>query len=162
MILMQRYVPLLNLLYRTVVFAEGLFGTRSEGAQAIVLKDGQVLLIRTTYRPHWEFPGGKARKGEAPEMAAVRETKEEAYVFIRKLERKLGVYTQENLRRKVTIHVYVAQDWEELPLWRPNLEIAERRFFPLNDLPPDLSSPTKLRLEEFLSGKTHEFSGAWR
>lgn len=159
---MGRYAPTLNLLYRAAVFAEGVLGREITGVQAIVLKNDHVLLIRTTYRPHWELPGGKARKGEAPEVAVVRETKEEAAVFIRKLHRKLGVYDDNRMRRKVTIHVYIAADWEELDLWRPSYEIAERKFFPIDQLPDDLSYPTKVRLHEYLSGTYNEFSGPWR
>lgn len=158
---MDRYVPSLNLLYRALIFTEGVLGKHVEGAQAMVLKKDRILLIRTTYRPHWEFPGGKMEKGEAPEAAVVRETKEEASVFIRKLERKLGTYTNERMRRKDIIHVYVAGEWEERDLWRPSYEIAERQFFPLDQLPEDLSYPTKLRIEEYRSGHPHEFIGAW-
>ena len=158
---MERYVPSLNLLYRALVFTEGVLGRHVEGAQAMVLKDDHVLLVRTTYRPHWELPGGKTRRGEAPEAAVVRETKEEAAIFIRKLERKLGTYAHHTLRRKATIHVYIVRDWEELDLWRPNFEIAERRFFPFEALPADISIPTQLRLEEYRSGLPQEFSGVW-
>lgn len=144
-----------------MVFFEGMIGLSMHGAQAIVRKDDSVLMVRTRYRPYWEFPGGKAERYEAPEMAAIRETKEEARVFIKSFDRKLGTYTNNYLKRRVTIHVYIADEWEELDLWAPNMEIAERKFFPLNDLPPDISPSTMKRIEEYMTPSAREFSGIW-
>lgn len=158
---MKSYSPMLNLLYRTLVGAESLFGVKINGAQAIVVRNGEVLLIKTTYRPHWEFPGGKIEPLEAPESTAIRETKEEARVFIKNIVRKLGTYSDKRLFTTITMHVYVAGDWEELDLWRPTLEIGARQFFPINDLPHDTSPATWRRIEEMLSGEPSEFSSVW-
>lgn len=151
----------MNFLYRTLVGAESLFGVKINGAQAIVVRSGEVLLIKTTYRPHWEFPGGKIEPLEAPESTAIRETKEEARVFIKNIARKLGTYSDKRLFATVTMHVYVAGDWDELDLWQPNLEIAERCFFPLSQLPEDISPATKRRIREYLSDEPTEFSNIW-
>lgn len=158
---MSGYSPILHFVYESVVFFEGIIGLSMHGAQAIVRKGDSVLLVRTWYRPYWEFPGGKAERYEAPEVAAIRETKEEARVFIKSFDRKLGTYAHNYLKRRVTIHVYVADEWEELDLWTPNMEISERQFFPLNDLPKDTSASTTKRIEEYMANSTHEFSGVW-
>lgn len=149
------------MLYRTLVGAESLVGIKINGAQAIVRRGDEILLIRTTYRPHWEFPGGKIEDLEAPESAAIRETKEEAHIFIKKIDRKLGTYQQKRIFTTITIHVYLAGEWEELDLWRPTIEIAERRFFKLSELPDDTSPATRRRIEELLSGANTEFSKDW-
>lgn len=158
---MGEYSPVLHLLYKGLLFYEGIVGTHFHGAQAIVQKGNTVLLVRTRYRPYWEFPGGKAERYEAPEVAAVRETKEEARVFIKHIARKLGTYTHHYLRRQTTIHVYVADQWDELDLWVPNMEISDRKFFPLDALPENISPETSVRIQEFLSDSAHEFSGVW-
>ncbi len=158
---MVRYSPVLNFVYLSMLFAEGVIGRHFVGAQTIMLKGNSVLLIKPTYRNTWEFPGGKVENGEAPETAAVRETKEEARIFIKKIERKLGTYTYRFMKRECVIHVYVAKDWDELDLWKPNMEIAERGFFPVDNLPPDISPATKLRISELFSGSDKEFSGDW-
>ena len=159
---MKAYSPVLNFLYRSLVTVEGITGRRIEGAQMIVLKDNHVLLIKPTYRPHWEFPGGKIEKMEAPETAAVRETKEEARIFVKKIARKLGTYTDQYINRSVIIHVYIAEIWEELDLWKPGMEISRRGFFPLNDLPEDISQSTLLRLKELAMHSDKEFAGEWQ
>jgi 8-oxo-dGTP pyrophosphatase MutT (NUDIX family) len=158
---MGEYSPVLHLLYKGLLFYEGILGKKIDGAQVIVRKGNDILLVHTRYRPYWEFPGGKAERYEAPEVAAVRETKEEARVFVKHIARKLGTYTHAYLRRHTTIHVYVADEWEELDLWVPNIEIGDRKFFPLDALPEHTSPATQKRIGELLSTSSHEFSGAW-
>lgn len=38
---------------------------------------GRVLLVRPTYKPYWEMPGGYVEPGESPRQACVREVREE-------------------------------------------------------------------------------------
>ncbi len=39
--------------------------------------EGQVLLVKPTYKPHWELPGGMVEADESPRDAAQREIAEE-------------------------------------------------------------------------------------
>jgi ADP-ribose pyrophosphatase YjhB (NUDIX family) len=39
--------------------------------------DGRVLLVRPTYKTHWDIPGGYVEPGESPRAACVREIREE-------------------------------------------------------------------------------------
>ena len=48
-----------------------------EGALVAVHVGAALLLVRTSYRTGWTFPGGGVRRGEAPEAAARRELAEE-------------------------------------------------------------------------------------
>ena len=40
-------------------------------------EEAKVLILETTYKEHWEVPGGGIEENESPLEAAVRETKEE-------------------------------------------------------------------------------------
>ena len=40
-------------------------------------EDGRVLLVRPTYKPGWDIPGGYLHPGESPTQAAAREVSEE-------------------------------------------------------------------------------------
>lgn len=55
-------------------------------AAAVVIKDGRILLTRRLADAHlggsWEFPGGKVEDGEDPEVAVVRECREECAIDI--------------------------------------------------------------------------------
>lgn len=53
---------------------------------------GEVLLQRRGDRNQWGFPGGAVELGETPEMAAVREVREETGLDV-KIRRLIGIYT---------------------------------------------------------------------
>jgi len=48
-----------------------------EGALVAIYVDGALLLVRSSYRSAWGFPGGGVQPGETPEAAAQRELAEE-------------------------------------------------------------------------------------
>jgi 8-oxo-dGTP diphosphatase len=54
-------------------------GARSRLAAGALIRDpeGRVLLVRPTYKPGWEIPGGLVEPGESPAAACTRELEEE-------------------------------------------------------------------------------------
>ncbi|MFE0043169.1 NUDIX domain-containing protein [Streptomyces albireticuli] len=52
---------------------------RKRVAADVVLRNaaGEFLLVKPTYKPGWDLPGGMAEANEAPERAAARELREE-------------------------------------------------------------------------------------
>jgi 8-oxo-dGTP diphosphatase len=50
---------------------------RHEGALVAVYVDRAILLVRSSYRVEWSFPGGGIKRGETPDAAAKRELAEE-------------------------------------------------------------------------------------
>lgn len=48
-----------------------------EGALVAIHVGGDLLVVRSSYRSEWNFPGGGVRRGETPEAAARRELTEE-------------------------------------------------------------------------------------
>ncbi len=53
-----------------------------QGALVAMHVDGQVLLLRSSYRRAWNFPGGGVHAGEQPDVAARREMVEEIGVDV--------------------------------------------------------------------------------
>ncbi|MFM0161773.1 NUDIX domain-containing protein [Paraburkholderia sediminicola] len=50
---------------------------RHEGALVAIYVGRALLLVKSSYRAEWNFPGGSVRPGEAPDAAARREMEEE-------------------------------------------------------------------------------------
>ena len=71
-----------RLLVGGIVQLGALFGgryQRIEGAHVLVEDEGsRILVVRSTYMgPGWMLPGGRVERGETPQAAAERETREE-------------------------------------------------------------------------------------
>ncbi len=78
----------------------------THGALVAVWHEGQLLLVKNSYRRHYTLPGGYVRAGESAAAAAQRELIEEVRLRV-PLERLREVYSRthpfENRQDKVTI-----------------------------------------------------------
>ncbi len=123
------------------------------GVRVAVLDEaaGRVLLVRHSYTPGWYLPGGGVDRGETAEAAAVRETREETAVLC--LERPLlhGLFHNAGLRRD-HVACYVVRRFEPIAGAKPDQEIAETGFFPLDALPAGTTAATRRRLAEMVGG----------
>lgn len=132
----------------------------SSGARAIVLHEGEVLLVRNIGVSYWSLPGGVQKPGETPLQCLVRELGEEIGVSVgsKQYRHKLGVYENDTGERVDTVHIYVV----EVPSlrYRKDWELDEARWFKLEDLPEYLSPATRARLVEFRKGERN-LRGQW-
>jgi mutator protein MutT len=80
---------------------------RAPIAAAIVVNDGQILMVRRRVKEgelSWQFPAGEVEPGESPDDAAVRETSEETGLTVRATS-QLGSRVHPNTGRTM---MYVA------------------------------------------------------
>lgn len=119
-------------------------------ASVVVIRDNQrILLVRRCDVPVWVLPGGGIDPGETPEVAAVREAKEETGLEV-SLVRKVAEYEPYRFFTRLT-HLFEAQvDSGELSL---NDEASEVSWFPEDALPKDLLSIHKIWIRETLEGR---------
>lgn len=125
-------------------------------AAALVRGDDEILLQK---RPQgrsmaglWEFPGGKIEEGESPEVALVREVKEELGVEIRADDLLPACFASAAIGdRPLLLLLYVCRQWtgEPQPLESPELGWFTLKQMGDLDMPPaDL--PLIVLLEKLL------------
>jgi ADP-ribose pyrophosphatase YjhB (NUDIX family) len=130
------------------------------GVRAVVLDGGnRVFLIRHTYVPGWHLPGGGVETGETALDALTRELREEACISIGGPPVLAGVFFNHRISRRDHVLVYVIRNFTVLEEKKPDREIAEAGFFPLDQLPEGTTAATRRRLAEILEGQPP--STAW-
>ena len=102
-------------------------------------KDGKVLLQRRGDSNKWGFPGGAIEIGETPEMAVVREFKEETGLDV-KVSGLIGIYTDCNMEypngdKAHSICIVYAVEMIGGQLKCDNLETVELKYFDLDEMP---------------------------
>ena len=81
------------------------------GAAVAIWRGDALLVVRTSYRPELDLPGGGIGRGEAPLAAAVRELCEETGIEAEPAELvALGEFHFEDNRRRITTFLFT---------WRP-------------------------------------------
>ena len=146
---------LLFLGYRIYCF---LFRPKFLGVRVMLIQNGQVLLVRQTYLPGWFMPGGGVKRGETLDNAARREAREEVGAEMKDLK-LVGAYT--NFQGFKSDHNILFQCTDFIFSGQSDQEIAEVRFFPLDDLPENIWPGHRQRLEEYRAGLEHPQFGEW-
>ena len=129
------------------------------GVRALIVRDGQVLLIRhRSGRDPWALPGGGAERYEQLAEAARREAAEETGAQVR-VNALLGVYDRFSggVTNYIAVFVCAPLGADAQPGREPrpprSLEIAEARFFSLDALPVATDAGTRRRVVEYLAGE---------
>lgn len=121
---------------------------------AVIDEDGRVLLIRHTYLPGWQLPGGGVEVGETAREALARELREEGEIELVGPPRLHGTFFNRHVSRRDHVLVYEIRDFQVLRPKAPDREIAEAAFFRLDELPPGTTAGTRARLGEIASGRS--------
>lgn len=100
---------------------------------------GEILLQQRGDSNRWGFPGGAVELGETPEMAAIREFKEETGLDV-KISELFGVYTDTDMRypngdQAQSISITYILEIIGGQLTMDQVETVGLRFFPLNETP---------------------------
>ena len=129
------------------------------GLAILILKDGRVLLGHRAanrkdtggiFEPDtWTVPGGKQEFGETMFDGAAREVKEETGLEVSDLELFSANDDMQPDRHYVTL-LFIARSCSGEPrVMEPEKE-DDWQWFPLDDLPENLYSPTRRFLDKYL------------
>lgn len=124
------------------------------GVRALIFdrSSNSVFLIRHTYVPGWQLPGGGVEVGETMETALRRECEEEGNILISAPPSLRSIHFNRHSSRRDHVAFYLVQDFTQSTPKMPDREIAESGFFPLHDLPPDTTPATRRRIDEAFHG----------
>lgn len=133
---------------------KGLWHRMTVGARVMVVDGDKVLLIRHTYVPGWQFPGGGVGPGETFEEAGARETLEETgYRVIGPME-LFGLYHNSSpVTDRDHVAFYVAKAFKHEFERKPDHEIAEVGWFDRHHLPEQVTPATSQRIDEYFDGQ---------
>lgn len=119
------------------------------GVRGLVLDDQRrVLLVRHTYVPGFYLPGGGVESRETLVDALKRELHEEANVLLDQPPELFGVYFNHRFSARDHVALYLVRSFSIFEPRVPDREIAEARFFALDELPADTTAATRARLAE--------------
>ena len=122
------------------------------GVRALVTDaEGRVLLLEHSYVPGWHLPGGGVEAGETALQALERELQEEAAIRLHGPPQLHGVFFNRRASRRDHVLVYVVRAFSRGSK-KPDREIAESGFFPLERLPEGTTRGTRERLAEVAAG----------
>jgi 8-oxo-dGTP pyrophosphatase MutT (NUDIX family) len=156
-ILLALHRALLRLLYLGDRVRNRLFKPVTLGARVILVRDGQVLLVRHSYMPGWYLPGGGVKRHESFAEAALRESLEEVGAAVHAMTLH-GIYLNVSEDKVDHVAIFAVTDFD----WQPvvTAEIAEMRWYPLDALPPGTARGTAARMDEYRDGGA-PFHGRW-
>ncbi len=135
-----------------------LFKPVNFGVQVMLIRDGQVALVRHSYKPGWYFPGGGVKRKENVETAVRREAMEEVGGALGALQ-LFGIYA--NLAGPTSNHITLFLCHEFELNGQSDDEITEMKLFPFDQLPEGINRGTRCRIEEYLNGGQSPAFGNW-
>ncbi len=111
-----------------------------------------VFLIRHTYIPGWQLPGGGVEVGETAMQALERELFEEGVIEFTGEPVLRSIHFNRQASRRDHVAFYLIESFRQAQPKLPDREIAEAGFFPLDSLPKTTTPATHRRIAEVFHG----------
>jgi ADP-ribose pyrophosphatase YjhB (NUDIX family) len=142
-----------RLLQRIQHIGNRLWRPLTMGVRAIVLDEqDRVFLVRHSYAPGWHLPGGGVEPGETVVTSLERELVEEGNIEVTGAPQLLGLYFNGVGSDRDHVAVFVVRSFRQTAPRKPDWEIVECDFFPVEALPVGVTRATRDRLVELRHG----------
>jgi ADP-ribose pyrophosphatase YjhB (NUDIX family) len=115
---------------------------------AIIDADNRLFLVRHGYVPGWHMPGGGVENGQSVLDALRQEALEEGLIRIMGTPPLHGMYFNRRASPRDHVALFVVRDFEITGQRKPNYEIAETGWFPIDQLPEGTTRSTRQRIAE--------------
>ncbi len=112
-----------------------------------------IFLIRHTYVPGWQLPGGGVEFGETVAEALEREFQEEGNIVFAAAPLLKSLHFNRRASRRDHVAFYLIEAFEQTAPKMPDHEIAEAGFFALDALPDHTTPATLRRIAETFDGR---------
>lgn len=112
-----------------------------------------VFLIRHTYVPGWQLPGGGVEVGETMNEALARELAEEGNIALTAPPVLKSMHFNRRSSHRDHVGFYLLENFSQTAPKLPDHEIAEAGFFPLDRLPQGTTPATLRRIAEVFDGE---------
>jgi ADP-ribose pyrophosphatase YjhB (NUDIX family) len=124
------------------------------GARGVVIDEAErsVFLIRHTYVPGWQFPGGGVETGYTVEQTLRKELMEEGNIELTGRPELFGIYHNAHASKRDHVALYICRSFRQVSPFLANREIAEAGFFKFDALPEGTTPSTRRRLVEIFEG----------
>jgi ADP-ribose pyrophosphatase YjhB (NUDIX family) len=146
---MRRFA--LRLAYAFYSLKWRLFHPVTLGVRLVLLRNGQVMLIRHSYQREWFLPGGGVKRGESLGEAVVREAREEVGAIMFGEPRLVGIYVNFDDGRNDHVALFASESFylvEPSDQW----EIEERGFAAIDALPKELGPRLRAKIMDAIDG----------
>lgn len=112
----------------------------------------RIFLIKHSYVPGWQLPGGGVEPSETMLEALYREMREEGNIEIGQPPRLFGIYHNQRVSDRDHVALFLIEHFSQTMPPQPNAEIIAHGFFARDDLPADTTPGTRARIAEVLDG----------
>lgn len=134
------------------LFSAGVWRRMTFGTRAMLIDGNKILLIKHTYVPGWQFPGGGVEPGETAIASVYREVVEETGYRLTAPPQLHGLYHNARVSLRDHVALYLCHAFEKEREFHPNHEIAECQWFDTAAVPEDATRGTHARIAEVFGG----------
>ncbi|MGD9592885.1 MAG: NUDIX domain-containing protein [Candidatus Berkiella sp.] len=128
-----------------------LLNTATIGVKALIINEHkEVMLVEHTYMQGWHLPGGGVNPSETPIEAIIREVQEETGLIVKQTPSLFAIYTHLICGASDYPLLYVITQFASPPKVKLCREIKQACWFDINNLPPNTTESTRLRIQEVL------------
>lgn len=134
------------------LFAKGMLQRMTLGVRGMLIDGDRILMVRHTYVPGWQFPGGGVDPGESAPDAFRREVLEETGFRVTDQPELFGIYHNTRVTNRDHVAFFISRAFEKERAFTPGIEIAEIGWFDYRDLPAETADGSRERVAEILEG----------